>query len=764
MLTLVLWNTAETSQHVIELYENAPVNLTYQFNDITEVAKPRASYSQTFRVPATKKNREFFGSIDSPAVATDSNDLILGNYSVKKKIRAELRWQTIPLIKGNVQVRKVYIQKKDFAEIELCLFGEVLDLARECADKKLTDLTTTSLNHTLSQLNLTASWLSLLKSGNVVYGVIDKGRNWDNTTSTDAPWPVDRNFATSDNPLVQSDFTPFIRLKWLFEKIITEAGFTISSTFLDSTDFMNMFVPAYNGAIAPVSDDNEIGEHFFAAGLAADYAVTTTYTTVPLEDNVGGAFDYGGNFDNTTHKFTIPYDGWYHFQFAVGDDGAWSDYPGYIRMVKEDASGTITQTAIVVQPSVTTDDYGFFEAGEKVYLQAKELTNPPDVMVLNSGYVGNTDTTWMRLVNQSEPWSGQSVDIQANLPDIMQIDFLKSVQQMFNLVIVNDKYKPNHLIIEPYVDYMSTGTQKEWTDKVDYTKDVIIEPTTNLQKREYEWNHGEGMDFINTLIKESTGRVYGRFKVEDPDNDFATGTNNIQSNFQNYLISNIPGTSIPIHRQLDKDGNGVQEPKPMVAYWNGLKTSYGTIHYRNDSNVVTSGAYFPHFSNYNSHQPDVADNDLNYGYEQPFIWIASHPLNTLYYRYWMNYVNELYSDDARVVTLYVNLSRDDISNFEFSDKVFIKDTNYRVLKIENYDATSGGIVKVQLIKILGDVSDCADKPTGQLSSGVITFNGSSTDYGSQQCCERYGYTWVVRKSGGTPQCYPASIATPPQIS
>ena len=149
MLRLTLWNFAETTQHTIELYQNAPVNLNYQFTDVTQINKTKGSYTQTFRVPATKINTDFFGALSDPAVQTSSS-LIIDNYSVKKRIRAEINYNSVPLMRGYVQVKAVYRQKKDFADIELVFFGETVDMTTKVGDKMLTDLTTSTIDHGLN--------------------------------------------------------------------------------------------------------------------------------------------------------------------------------------------------------------------------------------------------------------------------------------------------------------------------------------------------------------------------------------------------------------------------------------------------------------------------------------------------------------------------------------------------------------------------------------------------------------------------------------
>ena len=220
MLKLPLWNSAEDDQHSIELYENAPVNLNYQFTDVTEINRTKGSYSQTFRVPATHRNRNFFGAIDKPNIE-DTSDLINGNYSVKRKIRAELSYNTIPLMKGYVQVKCIYLQKKDYADIELIFFGDTIDLAKSLQEKKLQDLNISAINHTLNYANVRNSWDETLESGNVVYGVIDKGGNWSFDTGGETPY-------SSSDGMWQSELTPFIKAKYIVDEIFDEAGYTYS--------------------------------------------------------------------------------------------------------------------------------------------------------------------------------------------------------------------------------------------------------------------------------------------------------------------------------------------------------------------------------------------------------------------------------------------------------------------------------------------------------------------------------------------------------
>ena len=157
MLRLRLWNFAESAQYDVDLYENAPINLNYRFTDVSQVNKSKGSFSQTFRVPATKDNLDFFGGVINPDVR-ESSGLINATWNVKKKVRAELAYKTIPIMDGSIQLKRVVRQKKQYYDLELVFFGESVDIAQSIGQKKLSDLTLTTVDHDVTLVNIVHSW------------------------------------------------------------------------------------------------------------------------------------------------------------------------------------------------------------------------------------------------------------------------------------------------------------------------------------------------------------------------------------------------------------------------------------------------------------------------------------------------------------------------------------------------------------------------------------------------------------------------------
>ena len=122
------------------------------------------------------------------------------------------------------------------------------------------------------------------------------------------------------------------------------------------------------------------------------------------------------------------------------------------------------------------------------------------------------------------------------MPKMKQIDFVSGLQKMFNLVFIPDRNNAKKLYIEPFNDYLASGTTKDWTNKIDLSKDIQIQPTTDLQSRTYDWTHSNGKDLVNDLVFKNASRVYGRYRVDDPANDFASGTKEIKSPFAPHVV------------------------------------------------------------------------------------------------------------------------------------------------------------------------------------------------------------------------------------
>ena len=718
----------------IELYENEPVNLSYQFSNLQEINASSSNFSQTFRVPLTKKNQDYFGAVNEFGLIPD--------WDPKTKVDAELSYNTIPVMRGFVQVKAVYVQKGKYADVELVFFGETANLSRDIGDAMLTDLNLSAYDHDLNATNLAASWAGTLSSGVIRYGLPDKGKNW-----------TSANIWTSSDPLEHGDFTPYFRVSKLFETILREAGYTYTSDFFDNED--DLYLMLYNGLFTPASnDDTDFSADQILVGLSSNLTGLTAhpnFTSITAWSESSPFYDQNNRFTSGT-TYTVPYRAYYRFRVNVY--GRLDHDTGDFVSMRLSRNGSELWTFIDNFESPEFNDITHallspefvMEAGDTVEFQYV-VGNSSHPLALDGGTEVSNLTTWWQVAYIST--IGLDINVTKNLPEIKQIDFVSGLQKMFNLVFIPDRNNPKKLYIEPFNDYLASGTKKDWTNKIDLTKDLTIEPTTDLQSRRYDWTHSNGKDVLNEAVFKSTSRVYGRYRVDDPNNDFASGNKEIKSPFAPHVVSRIPQTGYLVHRMLlntTETDKSLKKPLPRLAYWNGLID--GDLFYQNDTNTAAvSATQYPVFSQYSALNANVSNEDLSFGPERPFHIIQASPLNTLYYKYWRPYVNQLYSSDARKLTAFFRLTRAELATFEFSDKIYLKDTYWRIISI-SYDATSEDIAKVELLKVLSDIRDCALIPYDiNKANGKIRFTnaaGTVVDQVSPAnsiCCIKYGYVY-----------------------
>lgn len=729
----------------LELYENAPVNLQFQYSDVEAINNPLGSYSQTFRVPLTVKNREVFGYIDEAGLE--------GGLDLRQRLTAQMLDDSTPILAGYVQVKGVYLTKEQYGEVELVFFSGAVDLKTELGGALLTDLNLSAYNHTLTSANIADSWLvSGSLSPEIRYMLMDKGSNWTSPTK-----PI----GTTDAPLPLSVFNPSIQAKVLLDKIISTAGYTYESTYLDSADFEDIYMPCWNGSLTTVGETQDNENIRVAMSTSGQTFTGGGSNEANMNDFLTGCQDPGSNWLNTDDAYTAPFSGLYTLRWTY----SW------------DFSGSSGNTAAVIGAYINNSIFDQFNlnfggnrenqlyevsnfymtAGDELTI---EIFNPNitggSFLLLGSSNFNTGVRTTLEVIVESR-LGDYTVDIGNNLPVMKQIDFLTTLQTMFNLVFVPDRSKPNHLVIDSYENYVASGPQRDWTNKVDYGKDVLIKPTTDIQFREYAWSYLPGLDFVNLQIQASLDRVYGRYRVIDNSNAFAIGEKKLTTSTAPFVVSLVPGTNIPMFRGLTQDGTGIQEPLPMLCYWNGIDSGLGSISVRIEDGTVVTLTTLPTFSTYSQLQPGITDNDLSFGVEQPFYSVPVTPRDTLYIRFWAEYVAELYSEDSRIIECSIRLNEADLASWSFADSIYIKDAFYRVLSIA-YDANEPSVAKCTLIKKLDDIALCADLPTAFISSSnnnYIAFNNSAVDYGSQECCEFYGYVWDLNKvDPGATRCRP----------
>ena len=748
MTILRVWDDND-DQHYLDLFENDVVKLNYEFGNVQDIGKVASNYSQTFRLPATQTNIDLFGQWFNPNLASTFNP--------RQKYRADISWRGLPLMVGHIKLNKVYTQpQKNKDEFEIVFFGETSTVAREIGDQLVSDLDLSDLDHNCTLANVLDSInsdITGLPAGAVRYGMADKGINWSELGGFGT-----RPITSDDYPIYAGLFTPCVNVGWLFRQVIEQAGYYMESTFFDNLS--DVYMPFFNGSPGPVSYDLPQNNNF-NIGIDGDENITLgawgDIIDIANIGDTGNFFDAGNNVTlGTPAYYTTPYYGAYGFDI-------WSRITNDASLLNDDPINVAPCLYDVDTGEILATTAFFYTIGDNqsftMSLNGISLTLPAGVRVA-MGILCGTSSDGLAATLESTagpdqqngtgwkcysaiPYAGQSVNMAGNAPtNYKQIDFIRDCTKLFNLVFVPTKDDSRVIEVEPFTTWITSGVVVDWTEKIDAAKDLVISPTVDIQARNLTLTYGEDKDVLNDAMQKVGGRTYGRMLINNSGNEFATGDQTIQLYAGPQPNNAIPGTQIIVPKWMDQNGQ-IVDVKPRFVYWNKVTTALDIKVVDDSDGSIDTINYYPYIGHYTSPTPDITDDDLNFGPETPFHVVNATPTNTAFNVYWRPYIDQLYNEDARIMTAYVWLEASDILTLKFNNRVFIKDSYWRINKISAYGVGVDDTTQVEFVKLVDAVNSCDLTVIGQYSDLSIKFedaDGYETQ-GNQVCCEQYGGEW-----------------------
>jgi hypothetical protein len=731
---------------ILDLYENEKMHLNYKFTDITDFASV-GNYSQEFRVPASATNVDFFGAI--------FNVNFDGWFDFRKKVEAVLTVNTIPIASGHIQVKKLYWQSGKLFEFEVVFFGEVPNLARLLNEKKLKDIETIvagDLDYDLLHANVETP-----PNAHTILTLCDK---WNLTASNVEGQPVYSSLIGGQptyKPLYVGHMTPAVKAQYLFDEIMNDAGLQYSSDNLAGC-LNNVYVPFVNGQYL----NSAFGLNDITSTLALASNVTgQTFGPGDVQYNLSAALtEYNDpNNDWASGIFTAPFSGQFSFKVWASGEITSSTFltslfirpefyiNGIFSAIATTAfyADTIFSNNVVNTIDLNAGDT--LEIRLALTLNDDGTTGPANATITFTGNGANDYTgTGVELISVGTALTNDTVLMEFNAPDMKQIDFITSIQKMFNLVFVADKTLPNTLRIEPMVEYIASGNTLDWSQKLDLSKDIMYSPTTDLQKAKFTFTYTEDGDYFNSVYKDN-GRTYGRYEVTESDfeviNEFATGEEKVELSFASTPSAPVENTNVVLPKFLNSEGEFVQ-PKPRILYY--FADFFVNMYDEVSGDVLQTAVKC--LNNYSTMNATVTDSDLNFAPEIPPHTIIANPYENLYNRWWRNYYRELFDGQARILEGMFALTLNDIFTFQFSDKIWIIDSWWRVLEINGYVVGEQDMTSVKLIRVLDIDNGCDLLPVSANLDQTLNWETPNGDPAviTQECCLRFGYNWNSAKN------------------
>jgi len=721
----------------LDLYENESISQNWAFTDIGKFTT-QAPFTRNFRIPLTKNNQDALGALADTNISAGVETWF--NY----KLEAELRVDTVPIATGYLRVIKAYKQKDRLTDLDVTFYASVADFSKDVNEKKLSDLDWSDINGLVNYANASA-----LASGafDYMFALIDRGQLFNQTNGR----------SLINDVVYAGDLTPCVKWSSIFDRIFEGVGWSYDATEVINT-IGEWWMPFCNTAALKFGT-SLVPNNFFLAYLNTDITLSANQNSI-LQPTTEGT-DNGANYTpGATSTYQVPLHGTYNFNYWVTVTILANASAPFLTGAVQIAIENVTQgtSALIVSSQLPNPDVAstYTISG----ITADIVCNQNDVLRLRITYVNTNGAaaTQIRIESGASQtsgtgWSlaaipsafyGYNLNLALNAPDMRQIDFITDVIKMMNCAVIPDPVVPKRLIIQPMNTFIGSGAISDWTPYLDIDQDIVISTTTDYQKNKLKFTYSKGADSASKAYDQAK-RIFGDYVIDGftinndtPPNEFTTGEQTVQLVTQSSPL--LPTNNCePLLKFLDDSGTFVV-PGPRCVYLAGTQRIV-KMYYDSFNQIVEFEC--PIVSHYSDISPTVTDYDLNWAPEVPLYSIPSNPYANLYTQYWMNYLNSLYSPDARIMEASFALPFTEVVNIDFTKKIWIKDSYWRLLSVNDYKVGENVSTVCKLIKLLTAKPDCEGRPSLQEDSGEVIFVNIDDEVipSTEACCTRYGYSW-----------------------
>jgi hypothetical protein len=722
-------------QQRLDLFEDLGAELNYAIDDIKDFSSRNTNYSKTINIPGNANNNKVFGHIynftsgNNYGISNPDEPNVGYNFDPTKQANCQIFVNKIQVFKGVLRLLEITIQN-GVIEYQCAVFGELGGFASAIGNKLLNDADmfgyfSDAYDQVWTAENVVNSWTaSGVASGlGIVYPLIDYGKCRHPANYSGDDWHLNA-------------FRPAFFVHELIDKIIDFSGYTYTSAFFDTPYFRSLIIPNNKANLEQLTKDLLIVESTICVESGSDVG-KTDLITFNLNPNIVlfttadyATYTFGGT-NGTLGKIKLT--GWLNLS----------------------SSGTFTVNLKKSGTTIVTESFAPRVDNQNIpidWIVDVSLNANDTIQVQVIFYTGVAYSTLcpidFKLAFESDyaqvglATEGDLISMGNCLPKgIQQKDFFASICRMFNLYVYEDPLLTTHLLIEPYIEFYRKGAgflkvndvgelllhgetgdatgllllsdpvanSIDWSNKVDYSKEISIKPMSELNARYYDYVYTEDDDFYNEAYFKKYNESYGDRK-EDTGYQFAKDRTEVKVIFSPSVLTKDTNDT-KLRANLFKESNGVEERKDnnirIMIFKNVSCLSYNIKHYYdpelgnpgngNYGSAKTTYGYAGHLDD-----PILPTIDINFGVPNEFYFTLLNPYPTanLFNSWWDEYLAEIINKDSKLLSCYLYLTVQDIYSLDFAQLIYIDGALWRLNKVVDFNPSIPQTTKCELLRVI----------------------------------------------------------------
>ena len=699
------------AEYDVSYIQEIPLSLSYLIADVKDPSKRNTTFSKTINF--NSKDVDLFFRVIWKLNST------LTTFDPRLKCKIKYYVNEVLQLDGDLQLIKVIVDPDSkTVNYQTTATGTIGNLFLAIGDAYLTDLDFSAYDHSLTKANVTNSWIPATSVTGVIgsgyyYGLINWGEN---QILTDVEYHV-------------KHMRPQLYKREYMAKIFAAAGYTWTSTYLDSAYYKSQLIPPTkeyltlgttgiaNSQFYARRNATQTGTAFAGNYNGSDWiSLNLASPEVVLfnEDNVLPYNDSGGNYatgtgifsPTTTNTFII--ETLVNFEIVLTNSlgtatNAFINTLSYVTINITQFNGTNWQTianvsyglgnevmttltsntyqAYVQLPSwaaLATENYRVEVSGYLSYDLYTAASVPVTTGITTAKINIKTNSTYAARLLNNNITEGATLEVNQCIPtEVKQIDWLMTEIKAANLYMIPNPDKAKDYIIEPRDDGFYTG-EDNWSELLDFSKDYEVLPVSELDTKRYEFWNKQDSDQYNDAYFKQYKQTYG-FGYTDCVSEFVKPVKKTELIYAPTPIvdNQVNGLILP---KIFKNDNGTIKPMKSVIrqlYRGGnINMSYGGWKLRSSIAGDTVYNYYPFVGEVdNPYTPTLS---LNWDTPQKVYYNyinATYTNNNLKNKYYSKMINQLSDKRSAVVKAYFNLNELKVKDFSFRKVVWVDHFN-----------------------------------------------------------------------------------------
>jgi hypothetical protein len=672
----------------VDLYVGGKIQRTLTLNSLGNITAKQSSYSNTIKLPKTANNILIFEGLG-----------IEGNSSTSpyKRLKCDYYYNKLPVFNGGYAI----INSNNSDSFSITIYNGIIELGEIIKNKTLSDLNLSGLTHNLS----VSDYQAIINDSD---SPINYAIPMDNLERSDVE---DYTFGgTNKMDYNLSETFPLIKVEYIFNQIIKEAGFTIEGDLFDDETIYNSFTEEYI---------TQSEGYLFDA---------PTSSILPTISDVGASNLTVAKFESDPFNITFPisgFSGTSTSELIIGTSDITVNYNGNldinINIINGDEyEGNVAEDTFIIRiynnsnllrvlnyslkddlPINVVTSIGVVEGDIITFDVYTTSTNPNPSIYIDEKIVFDLELSFNFT---SELITSTVIDgDKINLGDTKQLDFIKDVVNRYGLLL--NKSQTSDVIYTRNI----SNLLKSQNDAIDYSNKLNVKKTETFtnsyaQENYFKFKYSKDEDSEN----DTSGFYDDSFVL---DNKLASSEKTIFTSVFEILNKSIiddsyfSGSSSTILNAKHPILKIVNEAPYYVAVEDKIKLV----------KLIKSSEKFDYtLKFYSSELPSTQINEYVNCVQLP------KPFSEVFDDYYYNFIRVL--ENYKTIKVEFNFDFKDIYDFDFFKLIYLKQTGkYYYCNKLKYNVAST-TVDAELVEIPFNGVNTVEpvEPVGSITLNVTT--------------------------------------------